>query len=207
MKYDAVMAKVSDAKERLLQVAFDLIWDNSYSAVSVDHICERANVNKGSFYYYFKSKADLAVASYEEHWREKQPELDHIFSPQVSPLERLTRWSRYLIERQKQKAEKYGHVCGCPYASVGSEVATQDEKIRAKTQELFERNLKYLDSALVDAKRAGLVNCRDPHVAARRIYSVALGMLLRAKIRNDLSLLEDLEPAIMDLVGAEAVLG
>src|SRR5215475_9792997 len=133
------MAKVSDAKERLLQVAFDLIWDNSYSAVSVDNICERADVNKGSFYYYFKSKADLAVAAYEEHWREKQPELDRIFSPQVAPLERLSEWCKYLIERQKQKSEKYGHVCGCPYASVGSEVATQDEKIRAKTQELFER--------------------------------------------------------------------
>ncbi len=205
MEYGVGMAKVSDAKERLLQVAFDLIWDNSYSAVSVDHICERANVNKGSFYYYFKSKADLAVASYEEHWREKQPELDRIFSPQVPPLERISKWCQYVIERQRQKAEKYGHVCGCPYASVGSEVATQDEKIRAKTQELFERNLKYLESALADAKREGVVNSRDPHLAAKRIYSVALGMLLRAKIRNDLGVLDDLEPAIMDLVGVEPV--
>jgi len=199
------MAKVSDAKERLLQVAFDLIWDNSYSAVSVDHICERADVNKGSFYYYFKSKADLAVASYEEHWREKQPELDRIFSPQIPPLERLSQWCNYVIERQKQKAQKYGRVCGCPYASVGSEVATQDEKIRAKTQELFERNLRYLESAIADAKREGLVHCKDPIVAARRIYSVALGMLLRAKVRNDLGVLEDLEPAIMDLIGAGLV--
>lgn len=199
------MAKVSDAKERLLQVAFDLIWDNSYSAVSVDNICERADVNKGSFYYYFKSKADLAVAAYEEHWREKQPELDRIFSPQVAPLERLSEWCKYLIERQKQKSEKYGHVCGCPYASVGSEVATQDEKIRAKTQELFERNLKYLESAIADGKREGLVHCRDPHVAGTRIYSLTLGMLLRAKVRNELSVLDDLEPAIMDLIGAEAV--
>src|SRR2546422_10315091 len=86
------MGKPSDAQEKLLQVAFDLIWNNSYGAVSVDQICERARVNKGSFYHFFPSKADLAVAAYEEHWREKQPELDRIFSPQVSPLERLERW-------------------------------------------------------------------------------------------------------------------
>jgi TetR/AcrR family transcriptional repressor of nem operon len=196
------MGKTNDAKERLLQVAFDLIWDNSYSAVSVDQICERAGVNKGSFYYYFKSKADLAVACYEEHWREKQPELDRIFSPQVAPLERLARWCTYLYERQKQKAEKYGHVCGCPYASVGSEVATHDEKIRAKAQELFERNVKYLENALSDAKREGLVTCRDPRVSAKRVYSLALGMLLRAKVRNELELLRDLEPAVMDMLGA-----
>jgi TetR/AcrR family transcriptional repressor of nem operon len=198
------MAKTSDAKERLLQVAFDLIWDNSYSAVSVDQICERAEVNKGSFYYYFKTKADLAVASYEDHWREKQPDLDRIFSPQVPPLERLARWCQYLCQRQHQKAEKYGHVCGCPYSSIGAEVATQDEKIRAKTQELFLRNLKYLESAMADAKRDGVETIRNPRLTAERVYSVALGMMLRAKVRNDLTVLQDLEPAVMDLIGVGA---
>lgn len=198
------MAKTSDAKERLLQVAFDLIWDNSYSAVSVDQICERAGVNKGSFYYYFKTKADLAVASYEDHWREKQPDLDRIFSPQVPPLERLARWCQYLCQRQQQKAEKYGHVCGCPYSSIGAEVATQDEKIRAKTQELFLRNLKYLESAMADAKRDGVETIRNPRLTAERVYSVALGMMLRAKVRNDLTVLQDLEPAVMDLIGVGA---
>lgn len=43
------MGRTSDAKERLLQVGFDLIWNQSYGAVSVDQICERADVNKGSF--------------------------------------------------------------------------------------------------------------------------------------------------------------
>ncbi len=198
------MGKASDAKERLLQVAFDLIWDSSYNTVSVDQICERAGVNKGSFYYYFKSKEELAVAAYEEHWREKQPELDRIFSAQVPPLERLSRWCQYLYERQRQKATKYGRVCGCPYASVGSELATQDEKIRTKAQELFERNLKYLESAVVDAAREGLVHGSDPRVLAERAYSLALGMLLRAKVRNELKVLEQLEPALLDVIGAKA---
>src|SRR5262245_33719286 len=123
------MGRTSDAKERLLQVAFDLIWNQSYGAVSVDQICERADVNKGSFYHYFPSKADLAVAAYEEHWREKQPELDRIFSPQVPPLERFEKWCDYIQERQKKRAEKHGSVCGCPYGNIGTELATQDEKI------------------------------------------------------------------------------
>ena len=57
------MGRTSDAKEKLLRVAFDLIWEQSYGAVSVDDICERANVKKGSFYYFFPSKSDLAVAA------------------------------------------------------------------------------------------------------------------------------------------------
>ena len=56
------MGRTSDAKEKLLHVAFDLIWQHSYGSVSVDDICERADVKKGSFYYFFPSKSDLAVA-------------------------------------------------------------------------------------------------------------------------------------------------
>jgi TetR/AcrR family transcriptional repressor of nem operon len=199
------MAKPSDTKEKLLQVAFDLIWNQSYGSVSVDHICERAYVNKGSFYHFFASKSDLAVEAYEENWREKQPELDRIFSPQVPPLERLERWCEHIRQRQKIKAEKYGHVCGCPYASLGMELATQDEKIRAKTQEVMDRSIRYIESALVDAKRQGLVSVVDFLGTAQRVYSMALGMLLNAKIRNDLAVLQELEPTIMDIIGVGAV--
>jgi TetR/AcrR family transcriptional repressor of nem operon len=198
------MAKPSDTKEKLLQVAFDLIWNQSYGSVSVDHICDRAHVNKGSFYHFFASKSDLAVAAYEENWREKQPELDRIFSPQVPPLERLERWCEHVRQRQKIKAEKYGHVCGCPYSSLGMELATQDEKIRAKTQEMMDRSIRYIESALVDAKRQGLVSVVDLLGAAQRVYSMTLGILLNAKIRNDLEVLQELKPTIMDIIGAGA---
>src|SRR2546426_10115036 len=104
------MGRTSDAKEKLLDIAFQLIWDNSYGSVSVDQICERAKVNKGSFYHFFGTKADLAVAAYEEHWREKQPDMDRLFSPQVPPLERLSGWGSYVYEGQQRKADECGQV-------------------------------------------------------------------------------------------------
>jgi TetR/AcrR family transcriptional repressor of nem operon len=182
------MGRTSDAKERLLEVAFDLIWNQSYGAVSVDHICQRAEVNKGSFYHYFPSKSDLAVAAYEE---------------QIPPLNRLRLWCGNAYERQKLKAEKYGHVCGCPYASLGAEVATQDEKIRAKAEELVDRTLRYLENALTEAKLQGAAAIDDPRLMARRVHSLVLGMLLHAKIRNQFSELEDMEPAVMNLIRAK----
>ena len=50
-------------KERLMDAAMDLIWHNSYGTTSVDAICERAGAKKGSFYYFFKSKSELAAAA------------------------------------------------------------------------------------------------------------------------------------------------
>lgn len=194
-------ARTSEAKERLLQVGFDLIWTQSYGSVGVEEICERARVHKGSFYHYFPSKADLALEAHEENWRERQPVLDRIFSPQNPPVERLRQWCAHLQERQRQKAEKYGHVCGCPYGSLGVELATQDERIRAKIQELTERHIKYLESALVDVQRQNLAPIKDPSALAVQVYSAVLGMMLLCKIRNNLELLRYLEPTVLGLVG------
>jgi len=196
------MGRTSDAKEKLLDVAFELIWDSSYGGVSVDQICERAKVNKGSFYYYFGTKADLAVEAYEEHWRMKQPELDRIFSPQVPPLERLRTWCEHAYTYQKEKSEKYGRVCGCPYASIGAEIATQDDKIRAKAEELINRGTKYVESAIADAVREGSATIADPKAAAQTVFSYALGCMLQAKIHNDVERVANLTPAVMAIIGA-----
>src|SRR4029077_16370518 len=65
------MPRKSDAKERLMNAAMDLIWEHSYGSTSVDAICEKAGAKKGSFYYFFESKSDLAVAALESDWQRK----------------------------------------------------------------------------------------------------------------------------------------
>jgi TetR/AcrR family transcriptional repressor of nem operon len=199
------MKKMCETKEKLLQVGFDLIWDSSYGSVSVDDICKRAGINKGSFYHFFPSKADLVVQAYQEYWKEKRPAMDRIFSPQVPPLERIQVFCRYVFSVQKEKAEQYGHVCGCPYASVGSEIATQDEKIRAKSEELMNSSGKYLESAVADAIREGSVTVKDAVATSQTLGSLLLGMLVEARVQNDLKVLEGLESTVMAFLGAKTV--
>ena len=197
------MGRVSDAKEKLLQVAFDLIHEHSYGSVSVDQICRRAKVNKGSFYYFFKTKSDLVVAAYEEHWRLKESEYERIFSPVHPPLERLKLWCDYTRDVQRQRQKKYGHACGCPYASVGGELATQDKKIRLKTKDLVERHIKYLVSAIADGILTGDIEAGDAELKAELAHAFVIGLLLRAKIYDDLKILKHLEDAVFALIGAK----
>jgi TetR/AcrR family transcriptional repressor of nem operon len=199
------MKKTCETKEKLLQVGFDLIWDSSYGSVSVDDICKRAGINKGSFYHFFPSKADLVVEAYQEYWKVKRPAMDRIFSPHVPPLERIQGLCRYIYAVQKEKAEQYGHVCGCPYASVGSEVATQDEKIRACSEQLMNSSGKYLESAIADAIRESSVTVKNPVTASRTLGALFHGKLIEARVQNDLKVLEDLESTVMAFLGARAV--
>jgi TetR/AcrR family transcriptional repressor of nem operon len=196
------MGRTSDAKERLLQVAFELIWQHSYGSVSVDDICERAEVKKGSFYYFFPSKCDLAVAAYEEHWQKNRPNYDRIFSPQVPPLERIENYCASVYERQRECYKKTGCVLGCPFASVAAELSTQDEKIRLKSQEMFERNCKYIENALRDAHKDGLIEKTDFSAKSEAVACFVMGMLLRAKVKNDPEVLRQLAPNVLEMIGA-----
>jgi len=196
------MGRTSDAREQLLAVAFDLIHENSYGTVSVEQICRRAKVNKGSFYYFFKTKTDLVVAAYEEHWRLKLPDYERIFAKAHPPLQRLTLWCEYTIGVQTQRRVKYGHACGCPYTSLGGELATRDPKIRRTAQDLMERHITFLADAIADAQREGQAQAGDPVVKAQLVHSLVIGLSLRAKIYDDLKVLRHTQPAIFALIGA-----
>src|ERR1700761_8870517 len=73
------MGRTSDARQRLIDAANDLIWEYSYGAITIDAICERAAVKKGSFYYFFESKSDLAVTAIDAWWRGREQVIDKIF--------------------------------------------------------------------------------------------------------------------------------
>jgi TetR/AcrR family transcriptional regulator, transcriptional repressor for nem operon len=196
------MGRTSDAREKLLAVAFDLIHENSYGAVSVDQICTRAGVNKGSFYYFFKTKTDLVVAAYEEHWQVKLPNYERIFAKQVPALKRLSLWCYYVRDVQKKRKKQYGHACGCPYTSLGGELATSDPKVRRKAQDLIERHVKYLAGAIEDAQREGRSAAGDAKLQAELVHSFVIGLLLRSKIYDNLKILHHVERGVFALIGA-----
>jgi TetR/AcrR family transcriptional repressor of nem operon len=196
------MKRESDTRQRLLDTAIQLIWEQSYGAVSVDDICERAGAQKGSFYHFFRSKSDLAAAALEAHWEKLRPDLDRIFSSQTPPLERLAGYCDFVYERQRQKLQEFGRVCGCPFASLGSELSTQDENVRQKSQQILERRFRYFAGALRDAVREGLIPEQDCVAKARDLYGCVIGVLFEAKIENNLEVIRHLKPTIWRLIGA-----
>ncbi len=196
------MRRESDTKQKLLTTALGLIWENSYGSISVDDICNRAGVNKGSFYYAFKSKSDLAAAAFEDHWNKKQAIMDGLFSSQIPPLIRLENYYDLVVQDQTAKYEKFGKMCGCPFASIGSELSTQDEQIRRKAHELSERTMKYLASALRDANAEGSLDIKDPVEMAREIFCYANGLIGQAKVENNPNVLKSLKEGVFRHLGA-----
>src|SRR5262245_57122502 len=175
------MGRCSDAKERLMQAVLELIWTGSYGSTTIDQICERAGVKKGSFYYFFDSKADLAVRAVDEEWQMRRTELDALFSPTVPSRERLRNYCDYSFRLQTEIKAKCGSVLGCPLFTLGGEVCTQEDRLRKKIQEILDQKLKYLESAIRDAHAAGLIHAPDPAAKARMLFAYYAGLLAHAR--------------------------
>ena len=197
------MPRVSDMKERLLDAAMDLIWENSYGATSVDAICDRAGAKKGSFYYFFKSKSELAAAALEDCWNKKKAEMDSIFSPTVPPLERFARYFDFVHDRLAEVQKKCGSILGCPFISVGSEVSTQDQIVRETIDRIMDRKLNYFVSAVRDAAAEGVIDAPDPVAKARALFSCYQGMMAQARIQNDIELLRGFKEVAMEVLGVK----
>lgn len=164
----------------------ELFWQSSYGAVSVDNICEAAGARKGSFYHFFPSKVDLALAVLEEHYSNFKPAMDAAFSPEIPPLERFERLADLIVEIQGETAARFGRVCGCPFVTLGSEMACQEEAIRSKITEIFGRYERYYESAIRDAAAQKLIAQKtDVKRKASEVFSYSLGLAVMARIRND----------------------
>jgi len=198
------MGRKSNAKEQLLEAALDLIWERSYGVVTIDAICEKAGVKKGSFYYFFESKSALAVAALDTSWATcGKQKWDGLFSASTPPLERIRGFFQSSYESQVKIQQEHGQVLGCPCFSVGSETSTQDETIRAKVQEILQLQIRYFESAIRDAQAEGSIPAGDATAKSKCLFALFEGTLSQARIQNDPEVLRPLVDASMDLLGAK----
>jgi TetR/AcrR family transcriptional repressor of nem operon len=197
------MGRVSDAKERLMGAVKELIWTGSYGSTTIDQICEKAGVKKGSFYYFFDSKAELAESALNEDWQHHRTELDSIFSATIPPLDRLKKYCEMGYKIQAEMHGKHGCVLGCPLFCVGSEVSTQEDRLQKKIQEILEYKRKYLESVIREANAAGLIHAPDPAAKSRALLAYYQGILTQARIQNDLGVIREAHRAILDFLGVK----
>lgn len=199
------MGRVSDAKERLMEAVLELIWRGSYGTTTIDHICEKAGVKKGSFYYFFDSKAAVAVAALDGLFQDMRGELDAIFSPTVPPLERIRQYCAFIYKKQAEMQQECGFVLGCALCTLGTEVSTQEQGLRAKIQEILEHKAKYLDSALRDAHAAGVIHAPDAAAKGRVVRAYMEGVMTQARIQNDVEPMREMAHGVFEVLGAEDV--
>jgi TetR/AcrR family transcriptional repressor of nem operon len=178
------MGRTSDARQRLMDAAYHLVCEYSYGAVTIDAICERAAVKKGSFYYFFESKSDLPVAAIDAWWHGREKVIEKIFRSETPPVDRLQNYLDFITEIQLNAYAKSGQVLGCPLFTFGAEICVQDERIRARIVEFLKAVLTVFTKAIAEGQATGEVPPGEPETLARTLLSAYEGILTLARIEH-----------------------
>ncbi len=186
-----------DTKERILQTARTLFHGNNYADIGIKQICDAASVQKGSFYHFFPSKRDLALAVIENMAEEWAHGFVHeAFDQDLPPMERLD----YLIDAayywQKAAKDIEGRMPGCLFGNLVLEVSTRDDILRAKLSAVFDKTRIKFENTLNEAVLQGAISSLDTDLTAQAMLAYLEGMILLAKSRNDPEVIQRLGPAI-----------
>lgn len=173
-------------RDRLLQAAAEVMWEKSFQSASVDELCLRAKAKKGSFYHFFSSKTELAIAAIEDAWSQVRSAIfESIFNEDNSGLIQIQDLVDTVDSYQGEAASERGSYLGCPFGNLGQEMARQDEQIRAALQNIFDEHYDYLEGALNKARQANEIPAGDNRQRAKNIFALLEGGLLLAKVNND----------------------
>jgi TetR/AcrR family transcriptional repressor of nem operon len=190
------MGRPGTARVKLLESARDLIHASNYGSASVDDLCTAAGVNKGSFYYYFPSKRDLALAVLDAQWAQAQERvLEPCFSSALPPLERITGFFARVADVQRRPV-----VLGCPFGNLAVELATIEPMVRDRVAEIMEGYRSYFARALQDAIDSGAIESIDVPTVSLALVALFQGAMVLAKTHNDATMIERVGAQALALV-------
>src|SRR5258705_3264167 len=161
------MGRTSNSQRRLLTAASDLLWEKSYHSVTVDEVCARAGVLKGSLYHFFDSKSALTRAALQHLWETvAQPAYKEHFSPANAPLVRIRNFLNWLGGLQREKFRNLGRVLGWPFFTLGCELGAQEPMVSQQLCEIEAAELFYYESAIRDALDQDIIETTHPPAEA-----------------------------------------
>ncbi len=196
------MGRHSNAKEKLIEAIIDLMWERSYGMVTIDQICQKAEVKKGSFYYFYKSKSELTMEALEVYWEANiREKLDTIFSPTKTGVQRLIDHADFKYKWAKELKAKHGKLFSCCMFTVGQEMCNVDQDLRDMVQAFLDRSMRYFVTAVRDAASEGLIQTDDIEGTAAGLFSCYEGMFARARIANDPEIMRNLKASYLRILG------
>lgn len=170
----------ADTRNDLIRSGLELLTQNGFLATGVDAIVKNANVPKGSFYYYFKSKEDYAqtvLNAYDSFFEHKLKK--HLHESSCTPMVRLENFINDACEGIK----KYNFTRGCLVGNMMQESPGLPQSFIKVLQNILESWQALVAACLSDALSSGEIssNMNNTQLAAI-FWSGWEGAVMRSKL-------------------------
>jgi len=169
-------------KEDIVQVGLDIVLSKGFNATGVETILKQANIPKGSFYNFFSSKEEFALAIIDSYVANMAKNLHTVLnSESLPPLERV----RKSFETVIKTFEDNDCSKGCLIGNLSQEMADQCESIRQRLEDSLQMWSRVLSELLLQAQREEAISAdMDVDMLAENILSSFQGAVLRAKVKK-----------------------
>jgi AcrR family transcriptional regulator len=164
-----------DARERILNTAYDLFAQRGVRGVGVDEVIERAGVAKATLYRHFPSKDELVLgflAEREQRWTRDRVEAGALARGSTAEEQLLAIFDVF-DDWFREEWSNRGQFEGCSFVNVLLEFGPKHPAGEASVQHL--ENIRAIVSGL--AAEAGL---RDPASFARSWHILMKGSIVQA---------------------------
>ena len=183
------MKKGEESRQRLIECAAELFWKNGYSATGISEILKQTGLPKGSFFFYFKSKDDLATAVTEYYQK--------ILLEQFRSSSQGNDWESFIEEIfdylfGRATGQTFA---GCPYAVMGMETALSKPAVAS----VFMEGLKKFEQIFQEVLLYSGLSPDHAKILSQRMLSIYQGYLLLGRINNNTSFLKNARKNMLEM--------
>ena len=134
----------SNTRERILDAMYELVAEVGYDKASIAAVCEKAGINKGSLYYFFKHKEQLFLTLIDEYL----PQTSDI-KEKLSKADTIKKYKELLIYIGTERIEYY--LNDKNFGKIVAELYIQGERIQSVKQKeiLYIQSVKERNSLLI----------------------------------------------------------
>ncbi|WP_238883093.1 TetR/AcrR family transcriptional regulator [Clostridium sp. YIM B02551] len=172
--------KGEQSKNKLIECAAELFMKNGYNATGINDILALAELPKGSFYFHFSSKKNLAI------------EVSYYFDKKINEwiieTSKGKKWDEFitqLIQQMISSAEQNKHY-GCPFAVLGLEIAFSEPDI----SEYYNKSIKRLIGVFKDIFEFSGISSDTSEEIAHKAFAIYEGYLVYYRISKDVDVLK-----------------
>lgn len=187
-----------NTKQLIIEKGAEIINLKGFHHTGIQEILDAADVPKGSFYNYFKSKDDFGLQVIDYYVEQFAMLLDNtIKDSTLSPTEKMKKVLLFFMEFYKSKNYAYG----CPIGNLSQEMGDLSpifsEKLRNAGDAMVDSCLVLLEEAQKTGEISPQLNLRE---TTYFIISSWHGALMRMKVEKSLAPLENHYRYVFDYI-------
>jgi len=191
-------AEYTDVRQHILDQGKAIITRKGFAGVGLNEILTAADVPKGSFYHYFKSKELFGEAMLADYVQQYRIEMDSLLDQpgKTAAQALMDYWSSWVVETSDQCDG-----CRCLVVKLSSEVADMSEPMRTALRDGTDRIIERLARTIAQGMADGsLLQVADPARMAQTLYQMWLGAAMLTKLRREPSAMQSAWLSTLELL-------